>query len=261
MLEKLASKLDYSKREKLAKFMLSISKGYALVPYICLTKDEIRNAVFRRVGLPTRNLKGVVGKGIASTLGPWYIKSNKLPGSLKQKLIEATESPKTFLWFIMNHSDHFREGRKVELKYVEMMEEIRREYAKIVDNNLRRRVNFARYFKSVISPEIGRVCIKFDLHPENIFPNNTTKEDAEKFFQDIPTHYTSLVLHFRRDVQKDRKVDKNDFNDIAALSIAIPYCDIVITEKFWTSIALHEKLDKIYNTVILSSVGDLHNFL
>ena len=63
--------------------MLSISKGYVLVPYVCLTKDEIRNAVFRRVGLPTRNLKeGVVGKGIASTLGPWYIKSNiELPGS------------------------------------------------------------------------------------------------------------------------------------------------------------------------------------
>ena len=46
------------------------------------------------------------------------------------------------------------------------------------------------YFKSVISPEIGRVCIKFGLHPENIFPNNTTKRRCRK----ILSRYT-YTLH------------------------------------------------------------------
>ena len=43
--------------------------------------------------------------------------------------------------------------------------------------------------------------------------------------------------------------------------MAIPYCDIVVTEKMWTDIAKKERLDKIYNTSILNSLKDLSKIL
>ena len=59
--------------------------------------------------------------------------------------------------------------------------------------------------------------------------------------------YTTLVLDL---FSKDGKIDKNDFSDILFLSVAIPYCDIVIAEKTWTNIAINKKLDKKFNTKI-----------
>ena len=45
--------------------------------------------------------------------------------------------------------------------------------------------------------------------------------------------------------------------NVAYLSKAIPYCDIVVTEKKWVSLAKHAKLDKLYDTILLSKVDDL----
>ena len=45
--------------------------------------------------------------------------------------------------------------------------------------------------------------------------------------------------------------------NVAYLSKAIPYCDIVVTEKKWVSLAKQAKLDKLYDTILSSKVDDL----
>ena len=56
-------------------------------------------------------------------------------------------------------------------------------------------------------------------------------------------------------------MQKNDLNDILAFSMAIPYCDIVIGEKMFISLAKQAHLDKIYNTIILSSIKELDKYI
>lgn len=50
-------------------------------------------------------------------------------------------------------------------------------------------------------------------------------------------------------------------NDIASLAISIPYCDMVIAENMFTSIAIRLKLDKKYKTVILKDLKMLKNHI
>lgn len=60
---------------------------------------------------------------------------------------------------------------------------------------------------------------------------------------------------------KDKPLHKNDYFDIMHLSAMLPYCDIVITEKKWVDLAKQAKLDKIYNTKLLSDIRLLPNIL
>jgi len=59
----------------------------------------------------------------------------------------------------------------------------------------------------------------------------------------------------------DRKIESNDATDIAFLNVAIPYCDVLVLEKYFHNLARNSKLDKKYNTRIIKSLSDLENFL
>jgi len=58
---------------------------------------------------------------------------------------------------------------------------------------------------------------------------------------------------------KERKVSPHDLNDIMSLSIALPYCDVVVAERMWQSIILQSKLHRLrsVSTQILKSVHEL----
>jgi hypothetical protein len=58
-------------------------------------------------------------------------------------------------------------------------------------------------------------------------------------------------------MQFDRPLEVNDLADVWGLSLAIPYSDIVVTEKMMAAFAKQSKLDSICKTKILTSVYDL----
>jgi hypothetical protein len=61
--------------------------------------------------------------------------------------------------------------------------------------------------------------------------------------------------------QQQRQIQPNDVYDIAALTAAIPYCDIVITERFWAHLCNATTLPHKYQTTILPSLADLTRHL
>ena len=85
--------------------------------------------------------------------------------------------------------------------------------------------------------------------------------DIDEFLEKLPTALCSFTLLFQRDQQTQRAIQINDMADIWHLTLAIPYSDIVVTEKMWASIAKGAKLDEKCNTVILSSLSELFRFL
>jgi hypothetical protein len=93
------------------------------------------------------------------------------------------------------------------------------------------------------------------------FNETWTREDFQDFFENMPSLFCVFELTQRRDQLIQRLIDVNDINDIMALSMAIPYCDVVVTESMWKSIACQSGLDKKYRTVMLSSVQELARFL
>jgi hypothetical protein len=87
-------------------------------------------------------------------------------------------------------------------------------------------------------------------------------EDFTSFLMNLPSrHVVSMIqLHYLRDVERDWTI--NDLRDIHALSTAIPYCDVVVTDKkAWDVTANRAKLGEKFNTAIFCRLADLATHL
>lgn len=60
-----------------------------------------------------------------------------------------------------------------------------------------------------------------------------------------------------RDELRSREIDANDVMDVSFLSVAIPYCDIIVTEQFWVDLAKRNRLDQAYCTILLTDLAGL----
>ena len=61
--------------------------------------------------------------------------------------------------------------------------------------------------------------------------------------------------------QSSKTLEGNDLNDVIALSIAVPYCDVVVTEKSWASLVNAAKVGKRFDTLVTRDLKDVMNRL
>jgi len=247
-------------RRRLAEFLIRVSKGVTICPYTVLREIEIRNAVRKRVGIYEFPVNPVA-LGIANAFGATPEIEGNITSEIKAKLRDLVISPQTLLWLLSNQQlagQMFPHGEGTP----EKMEEIRKkDFAELPDAAFRKRVHLARNMVDLLSETITKYCVDNKILIQTVIPQGSTQESLLGLFQDCKTTYVSCRLTYCRDQHKDRPIERNDLNDIAALSMAIPYCDVVVTENFWTSIAKQEKLDSVYNTAIISSVTELAKHL
>ncbi len=85
--------------------------------------------------------------------------------------------------------------------------------------------------------------------------------DIDAFLRSIPSLYVQTKLTFQRFKDISKPIHRNDIKDIAFLSMAIPYCDIVVTENSYRHYASQENLNGEFNTIIESNINNLMNIL
>lgn len=76
-----------------------------------------------------------------------------------------------------------------------------------------------------------------------------------QLLEGVPFLDIEVFLHVERNEHRDRAIQANDEIDIAFLRMAVPYCDYVITEKFWANLLRRGHFDRKYRTVISSSLS------
>jgi hypothetical protein len=89
-----------------------------------------------------------------------------------------------------------------------------------------------------------------------------SKEEATEFLKLLPSQNVVAMIqyHYLKNLNRDWTI--NDLRDVAALSLAIPYCDIVITDKkAWDVTVNRAHLDAEFRTVILRRLADLPEHL
>ena len=59
----------------------------------------------------------------------------------------------------------------------------------------------------------------------------------------------------------NHKWTNNDNYDIRALALAIPYCDVVVTDRAMWSHVTHHKLPERYDTAVISRLAELLNHM
>lgn len=92
------------------------------------------------------------------------------------------------------------------------------------------------------------------LHIDRQF---TSIAEIESYAMNLPSFKTfvSLVQHLFDNV--NGSIHRNDWKDIQFLSVAIPYCDVVIAEKKWVNVIKSIGLDKQFSTIVSSDLNIL----
>lgn len=99
--------------------------------------------------------------------------------------------------------------------------------------------------------EINEICEIRGVDPMSLI---CSREDIVELWRSIPTMHVYSSLRMQRFRNSHQKWSQHDFADLLALSAAIPYCDVVVTERQWCHFAKQAKLDRTYGTLITSSV-------
>ncbi len=75
------------------------------------------------------------------------------------------------------------------------------------------------------------------------------------FWGSIPFLHVELELHTQRHRQTSRVWEANDLLDIGSLSLAIPSCQVVATERFWVDLAKRRGIDTKYSCSVISDIA------
>ncbi len=252
-------------RERLADFMVGLSLATFLASNVTIRPYELEMATCKLFGLELEtNMPKTLGKGIYFSFGVDSKHNIKVDEKFSHHEMSYMQSPPVIAT-LLKGNDEFEdlnlkgiEKYKIALQRMADNEENIR--AEMVDFSraIRRRFKAAEFLMRY-QKEFNRVLEKYDLTIDDI--DRKQREMRENFFQSAPTFNVELELTTQRNNHHDRTVDPNDMIDVDFLSRAIPYCDVVITEKFWVSLAKRKKLDIKYKTHITSDLNDLGKYI
>ena len=109
--------------------------------------------------------------------------------------------------------------------------------------------------RALLTPSMIRAGFGIDDWPLD------DKDDLTAFLVSLPSRKvaTELQIYIVRDHTCSWKI--SDLRDIDALSIAVPYCDVVVTDKAAWAAVTGQHLDTTFNTVVLRRLSDLGVYL
>lgn len=266
-LEDMMINSNEEQRNKLIDFMASISKAWVLQPYTFYINKELYNAVLHRLGKNSKyNIREkILSKGLAYLISTGYeITWNKdanVPNEFIEKLREVTDSPASLILMLKDKgiSGRFQQFRQETIDTARTMETNRKQKMTIA-KDVRYATSIVLYLDQVIVPHLSRLLMGVDRSIRTIIIPST-RESIEEFLEDMPSTNIVFRLTYARDEFYQREVDANDIADINHLTVAIPYCDIVVMERMFASASIQLGLDKKYGCKILRSLKELNQII
>jgi hypothetical protein len=254
---------DLESRKRLASFMAEISQGNTIAPQFKITLSELNHAIATKYKTRIPKSDPVFGFGIPFAFGMTLVIKDKNDNSIKptteiKQIIHDTLTNKSIATQILIGNDKklvdaikfLKENRR---KHVEAAEELRKR-VRDYDKRLLKRAYVANLLLGLHN-DLSSILTKHGQTIEAFLKMGS--DQLEPFFAKIPSLDTEIELATKRNEHWDKSIEGNDVSDITSLSVAIPYCDIVVTEVFWTNILKSIGLDKKYNTKVISSLDAL----
>ncbi|MGI0045995.1 MAG: hypothetical protein ACREBB_02240 [Nitrosotalea sp.] len=248
-------------------FLIDVSQGWFFKPIEKYFKYEILNACYRKLKRPIRyNLSSqLLTNRIDSIIGGHIGKI--VPREGHQPSLEEQERAQK----IWDDGVKDRKIMKMMLKD-EILNSYANHEARIMDNLATKieqdrhntygvsGVVFDKYLKvkwiiELFTPDFAEILYHNKIPREKFFEN---KEELESLIDDMPALNAFVELSYARDKEsKERRVQRNDYYDICHFATALPYANVMIGEKMFTSLSKRQKLDQKNNCVIFHSLSDL----
>jgi len=247
------------RRERLARFMVQTSKLWCIHPFMSVRNIEVMYAIGMHFGCNVTNrIKSkIIGKGLPVALGS-ELKIEGVPEEIAVEAMKVAMSAETAVAMLVDGCarDTVAKLRTEDEEAASTLETIRAR-AQTLTDDMRHRVEVASLMHDQLLPILRTETESLGLTLPKLADSMKSPEDWLKFFHSIPTMDVFLTLGLYRDKQAGRVVDRNDLKDIGALTVAIPYCDIIVTENFFGHIANASGLAKKYGHVVLTDITQL----
>lgn len=255
---------DEGRRRRLAEFMVDVSKNNAILPHMSVRGLEVLQAVVRKLGAPpvASIRSGIVRPGLSFALGAEP--TITAPEALKPELLALMNSAETSVRILVDAGDRalVAEGRAEDQAFTKTLEETRRRAVADLDDEMRHRIELAELFtKGEPATELVGALRALGLRPAEFAAKFASPAEWMAFFHDVPTVDIFVTLGLARDKDLARPIHRNDLKDMAFLSVAVPYANILVVERFWGSVVTRAKLDQKYGTVVISDAKELPDVL
>jgi hypothetical protein len=91
--------------------------------------------------------------------------------------------------------------------------------------------------------------------PDGLF--GSYRPTLEALIAAIPSRRGRDAAAQLRQSNPQKRCEGYDLNEVAALSIAVPYCDIVVNERSYTGLINTNKINQSFGTEMMSDLGNL----
>ncbi|OJE31669.1 hypothetical protein BAQ47_03200 [Bacillus tropicus] len=262
------SRFDDRSRIELSKFMSKISRNYSIVPSIYTDKFELRNSIAAAHGMPIVNMREeVIKKDFLRVVGldgaNFKINGNIKPEEkekLQQFLVKKLETEPILEKLMSIPQDKKRIEQTIQdmTTPIEEYEKLRSELMKVPKEH-REKVFIADSFINSHGEELMRIFEESGKTKETFLPDKIfdSPESIMKFLESTPSLNVRTKLVFSILTEIGRGFDRNDYKDICFLSTAVPYCDIVLTERLWVHYLSQWGLDEEYNVKLSKDLNFL----
>jgi hypothetical protein len=98
---------------------------------------------------------------------------------------------------------------------------------------------------------------ELDLSMSDFYQRCFTTSDFLSFFAGVASLDVTITLTVARDQDLLRPIESNDARDLIGLSVAVPYGNIVVAEKYWGNMVRSRGLAAKYNTTVLTDAREL----
>ncbi len=249
------------RRQRLARVFDRFSGGWHMASWSCVLPVEIHRVVAHffgeRSSMPQPQ---IFGKGFLFGLGPKQ--RELLLRDRTEEQLDLLGSIATFpgaifdLLTFPNEVGRKRQNEKVtdlDCAHAAAAEQLRsaRKSDAIEMHRRAQYVGYTSHHQDLIVPALAAIGRTFEEFL------NLMLEGLTAFWSHVPSLDVDCELTLYRDRQWSRSVDPNDMRDIAYLALAMPYCDLVVTERFWARAAEETGLTEKYSTVVCADLTEL----
>jgi hypothetical protein len=106
-----------------------------------------------------------------------------------------------------------------------------------------------------IAQPIIAACERLNISPDDVF--GAHRDTLHALIEAMPSRWVERELRRARQSNPQSRWESNDLNDVTALSIAVPYCRVVVTERQWAGVINTRKINRRFGTVVTHDLRDL----
>jgi len=259
-----ARRRPYAKRTRLAHLMLHLSQRHSIAPFATLVRAELRRAVAAWFGsrvVPAAPRPFGVGAdhAFATSLIQNFASARGQRAPWVKDLLE---------WgALAGHPEHDEPGEtpvhkieetmRKEAHRLEQLRELRRPEGWTRGDRSKRMWAAQAYTEAV--EELNDAFAEAGVPAGHLMVQGPS--GMTRFLNDVPTLHARYELGRLKEQATSAAWTANDMRDIQALSVAVVYADVVVTEKSWTALIGRSGLDRLRDTIVVSDLNDLIDVL